>query len=271
MKTVINIETVNKSIVNTAIAVGGRKYAEIPVSCFGIMPEYQRPLDGHERSIASKFDEKKFDPIQVSYRDGQFYIIDGQHRLAAARMVGKEIVPCYINEGMTFEQEAMAFGHQNELVKKLSTRDRMRALVMGGDAKATALKQICDEYGVNMIDREGKPILTGIQAAFKAYCAYGEGCVTFIFDVVQDAGWHHVDRAYSQDTVIALRNIYVAHKHDIDNTKANLVMILKPITLNLLKSKAVSTYVDRSPAAAMTALLESELARRAELMIRVEG
>ena len=71
---------------------------------------YQRSVvtEDVDRLIA-KWDDKLLTPIVVSFRDGNFNVVDGQHRIAAMRKMaggGDVIVPCIIYTGLTYEQEA---------------------------------------------------------------------------------------------------------------------------------------------------------------------
>ena len=47
---------------------------------------YQRPVDDREVDrLVREWDERLFDPLAVSYRDGRYNVIDGQHRISAMR------------------------------------------------------------------------------------------------------------------------------------------------------------------------------------------
>lgn len=159
------------TILRNVPEVGGLKFAEIPVDLLSVPATYQRPQHGHEKEIARQWNKKKAGALVVSYRDGQLYVIDGQHRLIAARMVGEQTMPCQIYEGLTEAEEAMIFGKQDENKIKLRTIEKIYALFVGGDAKAIKLKQLCDEYGVVLFpqdSKETKPTLTGLRVTLKA-------------------------------------------------------------------------------------------------------
>jgi hypothetical protein len=100
--------------------------------------DYQRPVDmARARKIAKKFDERKIGLLTVSLRDGQYWIVDGNHRLSALRMIGAEKARCQILrlgcaldqseqgdsldeiEGATFEPEGF-----KELIEKYSFCNR---------------------------------------------------------------------------------------------------------------------------------------------------
>ncbi len=67
---------------------------------------YQRPVmpEDVDRLIA-KWNPCLLTPIVISFRDGNFNVVDGQHRIAAMRKMaggGDVIVPCIIYTGLTY-------------------------------------------------------------------------------------------------------------------------------------------------------------------------
>ncbi len=66
-------------------------------------------LTPETKEIIRDWDERLLDPVIVSFRDGKFYVIDGQHRIAAMRKMnnGSEVMAvCKVYSGLTYEQEA---------------------------------------------------------------------------------------------------------------------------------------------------------------------
>ena len=74
---------------------------------------YQRPVrQAHVNRLIRKWDPKYLTPIEVSYRDGKYNIVNGQHCLAAMRRMngGEDLVArCLVYTGMTYEQEAAMY------------------------------------------------------------------------------------------------------------------------------------------------------------------
>ena len=79
---------------------------------------YQRNINtAFVQKIVSEFDPNKVDPVHVSYRDGKYYIIDGQHTVAALEIVNgnKPVdVICIVHKGMTYTDEASYYVEQYE-------------------------------------------------------------------------------------------------------------------------------------------------------------
>lgn len=93
--------------------------------------KYQRPVDPkHVQDIVNNFDPLYLDEILVSFRDGRYYVIDGQNRIAAFKHKngGRDcIVHCKVYHGLTYEQEAEMFHHLDSIKKKLRYCDAVRA------------------------------------------------------------------------------------------------------------------------------------------------
>ena len=70
---------------------------------------YQRELNSRRvREIAENFDERVANEPKVSARDGRFYVFDGQHTIAARKMLngGRDLpILCKVYTGLTEQDE----------------------------------------------------------------------------------------------------------------------------------------------------------------------
>ena len=98
---------------------------------------YQRSLNETKRlEIAANFNWVAFGAISVNRRgDGSLWAVDGQHRLAAAKSrEDVDQVPCVIFEiPDSIEEEAAAFLALNTLRRTLTSKEKFRAQIIGGD------------------------------------------------------------------------------------------------------------------------------------------
>ena len=103
---------------------------------------YQRELvSPRAKEIAGKFDERIANEPKVSYRDGKYYVFDGQHTIGARILVsGNKDVPikCKVYYGMDEQEEALLFAQQNGVSAPLTAGARMRAKIFGKDSEATS-------------------------------------------------------------------------------------------------------------------------------------
>lgn len=113
---------------------------------------YQRPVNPKEVDrLIREWDECLLDPIIVSFRDGKFYVVDGQHRIVAMRQMngGKEVmVNCKVYDGLTYKQEADLCYKLDKAKKRLSLSQSTNALAeSGADAEIAEVKRIMESCG----------------------------------------------------------------------------------------------------------------------------
>src|SRR5688572_29248244 len=91
-----------------------REVREIEVGKLKVRSIYQRPLDERRvKKMTDAFDENLIGALEVSFADGQFWVVDGQHRLALLRAKGIKTVNAVIHYGLSLEEEANLFGRLN--------------------------------------------------------------------------------------------------------------------------------------------------------------
>ncbi|NIJ34309.1 DUF6551 family protein [Sphingomonas oligoaromativorans] len=131
-----------------------------PVRELLIDPSYQRSTEGQDsrkaiRAIAEAWDWRLCAPLTVARRaeDGasRFYVIDGQHRLEAARMRGDiQFLPCIISSFETVADEAACFVAVNTKRRAMSPVDTFRAAVAAGDEAALQAVRVLGDAGLEV-------------------------------------------------------------------------------------------------------------------------
>lgn len=93
------------------------------------------------RKIANHWDWRMCLPLVVSRREDAFYVIDGQHRLAAAKLRGDiPYLPCCITTYGSVADEAAMFVAMNRTRKAIGQLDDFHASVASGDGDAAAVE-----------------------------------------------------------------------------------------------------------------------------------
>lgn len=113
---------------------------------------YQRPVNPKEvERLIREWDERLLDSIIVSFRDGKFYVVDGQHRIVAMRQMngGKGVMAnCKVYSGLTYEQEADLCYKLDKAKKRLSLSQSTNALAEAGtDAEVAEVKRLVESCG----------------------------------------------------------------------------------------------------------------------------
>lgn len=112
----------------------------------------RRRNDGHVNRIASSYDESLVGLLEVSRRGDGYYIIDGQHRAAAAIKAGhgERPLPCYVVDHLSRAEEARRFVGINTTTKRPSLMEVFKIRVVGGDPVAVEISQIVETAGMKI-------------------------------------------------------------------------------------------------------------------------
>lgn len=118
---------------------------------------YQRAIDNAPsqrliRQIARGWDWRLFQPLVVAQRaEGELFVVDGQHRLAAARSRGDLYdLPCVIQPYAGPAEEAAAFVELNQRRKPLGAIELFRGAIAGADEGAMAVMRLLSEAGLSL-------------------------------------------------------------------------------------------------------------------------
>jgi ParB-like nuclease domain len=118
----------------------------VPLHELKVDDSYQRSIETDAsrkliRTIAAEWNWDVLDVLKVSRRpDDQLYLVDGQHRRAAAEQRGDiPQLPCVIKRCGGPAEEARLFIAANRGRKRMSRLDDFRAALGAGDADAVAI------------------------------------------------------------------------------------------------------------------------------------
>ena len=140
---------------------------------------YQRELRVNRvRRIAAKFDPRLLNPPKVSYRNGHYYVFDGQHTVAVLKLLngGKDLmIRCIVYTGMTESEEALLFAQQTGESAQLTPGDKMRAQIYGGDPECMAFLKATEAVGLRLdyTQRRGKHRIGCVGTAFEEFKRVG--------------------------------------------------------------------------------------------------
>lgn len=84
----------------------------VPIPMMEVSPLAQRDINASRVDhIAANFDPEQIGTPTVNLRDGHYYIIDGQHRIAALKEMGwgDQNVQCWVYQGLSEQEEADRF------------------------------------------------------------------------------------------------------------------------------------------------------------------
>ena len=158
---------------------------------------YQRPVsDPAVDRLVREWDPRLLTPLAVSYREGRYNLVDGQHRICAMRKKngGKDVTTlCRVYRGLTYEQEAELYYKLDKAKGHLRLSHATKALVeSGSDTEIIEIKRLLE--GVGFIWALDKPAgeafeIGATRAVINAYRLLGGAAFSRMLGLIAGA-WH---------------------------------------------------------------------------------
>lgn len=162
----------HKSAVSTRPVAGSKRWPAAkgnPPSVENRSPTELRLDDSYQRStdngaskalikrIATGWDWRMCLPLVVSKRDdGSLWVIDGQHRLAAALLRGDiQFLPCCVGVYGSVADEAAMFVAMNRARKPMNRLDDFHAAIASGDSEAIEITKLITDAGFTVSRKTG--------------------------------------------------------------------------------------------------------------------
>lgn len=177
---------------------------------------YQRQLDPKRVArIVKNFDPLLVNPIKVSFRDGRYYIFDGQHTVASIRQKhnGSHVnVLCTVFYGLTQADEAYYFCKQNGISAAVSTNDKFRAEFNFGDQDVIGMVKSAEVVGVRVDFTKGQAAnkVTALNTLFKCWKALERDQYMDMLSTIKAAWGGDVD-AYRREILYGMCHFYGAY------------------------------------------------------------
>lgn len=117
--------------------------------------DYQRPLDNKRVSkFAQNFDFNGVGTPTLSYREGCYWVVDGQNRIAALKQLDYTGFICQIIYNLSYEEEARLYNTLNDH-KTQTPLARFNAKLEGQVADAVDLVNLVDRLNLSIADKNG--------------------------------------------------------------------------------------------------------------------
>lgn len=207
--------------------------------------DYQRELnETRVAKIVASFNELVANEPKVSFRDGKYFVFDGQHTIAARiALNGYEHLPilCKVYYGLTEQDEAFLFATQNGEEAKPTSGERMRAWIFGGNEDALAFKNATESTGITLELGKShcKYHLVCISGALDLYKLLGEKLYVEALNVIVDA-WDGDEDSMKEEILTAVCR-FIRLYHD-EYERDRLVWKLKAVSPKLLRQAILSDF-----------------------------
>lgn len=182
-------------------------------------PLYQRGVDAKRvGNIVKEFDPNLVNPPKLSYRDGKYYVFDGQHTISVlkARNKGRDVkVECKVYYGLTRLDEMNLFIKQNGRSKAVLTRDKFRALYKNGDPEITEMVRACESVGFAVTFEDWKDqgnTIIALKTLYNSYMELGSEDFTEVLRLLKDA-WNGMPDSLSREFIAGMTLFYKTYKN----------------------------------------------------------
>jgi hypothetical protein len=148
---------------------------------------YQRAISKSKiNKIVKNYNPELMTPIRLSLRDNKYYVFDGQHRLEACILLGHLTVLCEIHIGLTYQEEAWLFEHQDDNVTKVSKGYKFNASIQAGDVKSIRIVELLKNHGfeIQIHGGQSKNKISAVKTLEDIY-NYGEDVFNKTFEVLR--------------------------------------------------------------------------------------
>ena len=231
---------------------------------------YQREINGHGEAhinrILRGFNWNCYQPIIVTETEGgRFAVIDGQHRLEAAKKHPLiDSLPCYIIDAPDVAVQAQIFVSVNSDRRALTSLQKFWATWAGGNIDAKALVDACEAAGVTIprVPPTGglqARMLLGPTVALRLVARWGRPAVIAAIGMLAEA-WPEARTAFRIANLTALATIA-----STPYSRNRLVTAMKATDPERVYADAIKDLPNMSGTALATATQRvlSELARGA--------
>ncbi|WP_346938286.1 DUF6551 family protein [uncultured Clostridium sp.] len=209
--------------------------------------DYQREVKmPRVRKIVANFNENLVNAIKVSYREGKYFVFDGQHTLTALKLKNDNkdlMVDCKVYFGLIKEDEAKLFSEQTGIHSLVGTADKFRALYTSGDIDVVEFRHLTESIGLIMdftknANQDNR--IVAYSKAFKIFNWLEEEEYLDLLDIIKKS-WDGEGFSFSAKMLGGMYEFYKAYKNEFD--KDTLIKQLSKISTSNIKREAeVSLY-----------------------------
>ena len=213
--------------------------------------EYQRLLRmGKVAKIAANFSEYIANEPKVSYRDGRYFVFDGQNTIEARKTCngGRDLpIRCKVFYGLSKEHEALLFAVQTGISSELTAGEQLRAKLVAHEGNACDFVSVTEDTGVRFA-------LDGIRAPWKIYCirsayyiykSYGASLYREMLSVLVDA-WGGDSDSFLSGILHGMARFLALYQGEYSRERLILrLRTVHPKTITRLAQNDIGNVADR--------------------------
>jgi len=150
---------------------------------------------------------------EVSFRDGVYWLIDGNHRRVAAMQLGLTHLDCKVHTGLTIDEEARMFVIMNGERTAPTIGDLFKAKLAYRDASAIALRDTIENECGLQLKLNGKSTETGIPLTTTLYKMWEDAGHDEFKQTIETikAIWLGYPKAWNSGFIIGVNHFLYVH------------------------------------------------------------
>jgi len=222
--------------------------------------KYQRTVKIQKvKAMAKEFDKTLLGTITISKRDGQLFVIDGQHRVVLARIKGLKELMALVYEGLTYEEEAEYFNKLNGAngeKLRLSKTEIFNASIEAKEDKSIEIKNIIEEFGFRISPASGINSVAAISTVEKIHKKHGGQHLRNTLRLLKET-WNGETYSLNNLMISGVSEFLKIYSSEIDFNKKTFVSQLSKVDAKLIIRESKSdTSTDNSAVRTMNTLLK---------------
>jgi len=202
-----------------------------------IAPYQRAPIAAHGAKIAAEYDEHLVGILDVSLRNANYWMLDGQHRKEALLKRGIVEATCLVHKELTYEQEASLFKHKQLDRKNVSAYDKFRADIEAKNQAALTIQEIATNAGYKIGRKNSIGEISAIAALDRIYNRYGADTLRRVLAITYNI-WLDDSKAVS-GTILEGLALFLDRKPDTSRSEIERKLATKSPSLIIRKAKVL--------------------------------
>lgn len=248
-------------------AIGNKLFAEVPVELLYSDDRYQRGEMVSTRKVnklIANWNPAKMDPLRVAPHDdeGRFSVINGEHRLKAAKALGYDFLVCEILRCDGIEEEAKLFATQNDEVDNLTPLQKHKANVLCGVPENVLIQSLCEKYDIKISAGKAGSRKTSYLSGFGRAVVQARSnpdVTKEVFRVIYEARWHLSSKGLCSEVLQAIYKLFLLHTDDRDKVADSLIHYMRHNDPKYVLACAMERYPKRTQTARNVLFIEDEI------------
>lgn len=187
------------------------------------------------KKIVKEFNPLLVNPIKVSFRNGKYYVFDGQHTMEALKEVSNGNCPvrCVVYYGLTEADEAELFIQQSGVSSKVSAADKMRVRYNYGGEAERDMVRAAELAGVR-VDFTGSEAVnkcTAVKTLMDCYKILDRKAFIDMLVIIREA-WDGVPGSFSKEVLKGMTRFFSVYYRDFkDKDLISSLSRIRPVTI----------------------------------------